>query len=111
MQIERNELRVLSAIVEEEGFGRAAERLNISQSAVSQTMANLEHRLGTGLLTRGRKPRLTEAGQRLFRYAQTVLNEERVALDQRYVEQRTLLGDLGILLKTVRVVVLREGAR
>ena len=37
--------------------------------------------------------------------------EERVALDQRYVEQRTLLGDLGILLKTVRVVVLREGAR
>jgi|GEM_PF-2432175 len=47
MQIERNELRVLSAIVEEEGFGRAAERLNLSQSAVSQTMANLEHRLGT----------------------------------------------------------------
>jgi exopolysaccharide production protein ExoY len=37
--------------------------------------------------------------------------EERVALDQRYVEQRTLLGDLGILFKTVRVVVLREGAR
>ena len=81
MQIERNELRVLSAIVEEEGFGRAAERLNLSQSAVSQTIANLEHRLGTGLLTRGRKPRLTEAGQRLFRFAQTMLNEERVALD------------------------------
>ena len=81
MQIERNELRVLTTIVEEEGFGRAAERLNLSQSAISQTMANLEHRLGTALLTRGRKPRLTEAGQRLFRYAQTVLNEERVALE------------------------------
>lgn len=37
--------------------------------------------------------------------------EERVALDQRYVEQRSLLGDVGILIKTVRVVLLREGAR
>ncbi len=37
--------------------------------------------------------------------------EERVALDRRYVEQRSLLGDIGILVKTVRVVLLREGAR
>lgn len=37
--------------------------------------------------------------------------EERVSLDRRYVEQQSLLGDLTILLKTARVVVLREGAR
>lgn len=37
--------------------------------------------------------------------------EERVALDHRYVQQRSLWLDIGILLKTVRVVVLREGAR
>lgn len=37
--------------------------------------------------------------------------EERVAFDRRYVEQRSLLGDVGILVKTVRVVLLREGAR
>jgi exopolysaccharide production protein ExoY len=37
--------------------------------------------------------------------------EERVALDLRYVQQRSLLSDLAILLKTVRVVALREGAR
>ena len=37
--------------------------------------------------------------------------EERVALDRRYVEQRSMLGDVAILFKTVRVVVLREGAR
>jgi DNA-binding transcriptional LysR family regulator len=81
VQIERNEIRVLSAVVEEEGFSRAAERLNLSQSAVSQTIANLEHKVGTTLLSRGRKPSLTEAGARLFRFAQTVLNEERLALD------------------------------
>jgi exopolysaccharide production protein ExoY len=37
--------------------------------------------------------------------------EERVALDRCYVEQRSLLGDIAILFKTVRVVALREGAR
>src|SRR6185295_4779311 len=37
--------------------------------------------------------------------------EERVALDQRYVEQRGLVMDMAILVKTVRVVLLREGAR
>jgi len=37
--------------------------------------------------------------------------EERVALDQRYVEQRSLTMDVAILFKTVRVVLLREGAR
>ncbi len=37
--------------------------------------------------------------------------EERVSLDRRYVEQRSLLGDLAILAKTARVVVRREGAR
>jgi exopolysaccharide production protein ExoY len=37
--------------------------------------------------------------------------DERVALDRRYVEQRTFWLDLGILLKTLRVVAVREGAR
>jgi exopolysaccharide production protein ExoY len=37
--------------------------------------------------------------------------DERVALDRRYVEQRSLGLDLSILFRTVRVVVLREGAR
>jgi exopolysaccharide production protein ExoY len=37
--------------------------------------------------------------------------EERVALDRRYVAQRGVLVDIAILVKTVRVVLLREGAR
>lgn len=81
MQIERNEIRVFSAVVESGGFSRAAERLNLSQSAVSQTVANLEHKLNTTLLIRGRQPKLTEAGLRLHRYAQTVIHEEQIALE------------------------------
>lgn len=80
MQIERNEIRCFHAVVEAGGFSRAAERLELSQSAVSQAIANLEHRLGAVLLRRGNPPQLTEAGIRLLRFAETVMHEEREAL-------------------------------
>lgn len=80
MQIERNEVRVFVAVFEEGGFSRAAERLNLSQSAVSQTIANLEHKLGTALLTRGRGAAPTEAGLRFLRFAQSMVQDEYAAL-------------------------------
>lgn len=80
MQVERQEIRVFAAVVEEGGFSRAAEILDVSQSAVSQAIANLEHKINTALLIRGRKLELTEAGKRLFSYARTVINEETEAL-------------------------------
>jgi LysR family transcriptional regulator, hydrogen peroxide-inducible genes activator len=80
MQIERNELRCFHAVIEAGGFSRAAERLDLSQSAVSQTIANLEHRLGTTLLRRGNPPQPTEAGIRMLRFAEAMLNEERETL-------------------------------
>jgi DNA-binding transcriptional LysR family regulator len=80
MQIERNEIRCFHAVVEAGGFSRAAERLGLSQSAVSQAIANLEHRLETTLLRRGNPPQLTEAGMRFLRFAETVMNEERETL-------------------------------
>lgn len=80
MHIERNEIRCFHAVIEAGGFSRAAERLELSQSAVSQAIANLEHRLGAVLLRRSNPPQLTEAGIRLLRYAETVLNEERETL-------------------------------
>jgi exopolysaccharide production protein ExoY len=36
---------------------------------------------------------------------------ERVALDEAYIDSRSLFGDLTILLKTVKVVLYRDGAR
>jgi DNA-binding transcriptional LysR family regulator len=80
MQIERHELRCFHAVIEAGGFSRAAERLDLSQSAVSQTIANLEHRLGASLLKRGTPPQPTEAGIRLLRFAEATLNEERETL-------------------------------
>lgn len=101
MQIERQEIRVFSAVVEEAGFSRAAERLSISQSAVSQAIANLEHKLDTQLLLRKQQPELTEAGMRLFSFAQTVINEEQNALEDIQQIRSGALSTLNLAMNSV----------
>jgi len=79
VHLETHEIRVFKTVYEENGFNRAAEKLFVTQSAISQTIANLEHKLDTLLFHR--KPlKLTEAGMRLLHYAQTVLSEEETVL-------------------------------
>ncbi len=62
-------LECLAAIVEEGGFERAAKRLSITQSAVSQRLHSLETQAGTVLIVRGRPLRATPAGRILLRHA------------------------------------------
>ena len=61
-------LECLAAIIEEDGFERAAVRLSITQSAVSQRLRTLESQVGTVLLVRTRPLRLTSAGQLLLKH-------------------------------------------
>lgn len=59
--------RVFYYVAQEGGFSRAAQRLHISQSAVSQSVKKLEQQLGHRLLTRNsRRIGLTAEGQRLL---------------------------------------------
>jgi len=62
-------LECLAAIVEEGGFERAAQRLSITQSAVSQRLRSLEAQVGTVLLVRSRPLKPTPAGQLLIKHA------------------------------------------
>lgn len=62
-------LECLAAIVEEGGFERAAQRLSITQSAVSQRLRALEAQVGTVLLVRSRPLKPTSAGQLLLKHA------------------------------------------
>ncbi|MEQ4923994.1 HTH-type transcriptional regulator HdfR [Proteus hauseri] len=56
-------------------FGRAAESLYLTQSAVSFRIRQLETQLGTNLFTRHRNNiRLTVAGERLIPYAESLMN-------------------------------------
>jgi LysR family transcriptional regulator (chromosome initiation inhibitor) len=62
-------LDCLAALAASGSFDLAAERLSITQSAVSQRLRALENSLGRLLVVRSRPLRLTEPGKVLLRYA------------------------------------------
>jgi LysR family transcriptional regulator (chromosome initiation inhibitor) len=64
-----NALECLAAIMEEGGFERAAVRLSITQSAVSQRLRSLEVQVGTVLIVRSRPLKATSAGRFLLKHA------------------------------------------
>lgn len=81
-----NTLKDLAAFVtvaEEASFTRAAARLGVSQSALSQTIRGLEARLGIRLFARTtRSVSLTEAGERLLGKVGPAMNEIDAGLDE-----------------------------
>ena len=81
MRMESSELRAFIAVIEQNGFNRAADILHVTQSAVSQSVANLETKLDSRLIERGKQLKLTETGKRLFDYAHATLREEQQTLE------------------------------
>lgn len=74
MHIEFRHLRTIKAIHECGGVARAADQLNITQSALSHQIKGLEDQAGVELFVRRSKPiRLSAAGMRLLRLANQVL--------------------------------------
>jgi DNA-binding transcriptional LysR family regulator len=75
------DLQMLLAVVEAGGIGKAADRLNYSQPAVSKAIAGLEHAFGKRLLERGRKGiELTSYGDALVKCGSAVFDEIRRGL-------------------------------
>lgn len=69
-------LRAFLAVAGNESFSLAAERLHLTQPAVSKRVAALEARLGVRLFDRiGRRISLTEGGRRLLPRAQRIVRE------------------------------------
>ena len=74
MHIEFRHLRTIKAIHEAGGLARAADLLNITQSALSHQVKGLEDQAGVELFVRRSKPlKLSAAGLRLLRLAEQVL--------------------------------------
>src|ERR687887_474933 len=83
MLMDTRQLAAFCAVVERRSFSQAAERLGVTQPAVSLQIRALEERLGQRLLDRsGRRVEPTEAGMLLYRNAQKLL-----ALEEQLVEE------------------------
>ena len=79
MKIEVRHLQLVQAITTEGSVTRAADRLNVTQSALSHQLREIEDRLGTPLFLRvNRRLAVAPAGERLLQSAQRVLDELRL---------------------------------
>ena len=76
MSLNISHLQLIQTLVEEHTLTRTAQRLRLTQSALSHQLRNLEESLGIEIFHRlGKRMQLTQAGERLLRTAQTVLTE------------------------------------
>jgi DNA-binding transcriptional LysR family regulator len=81
--MDTRQLAAFCAVVERKSFSQAAERLGVTQPAVSLQVRSLEKRLGRKLLDRsGRRVEPTEAGMALYRGAQRMLALEGQLIDE-----------------------------
>ena len=90
-----NSLIVFNEVAKHQSFSKAAERLFISQPAVTRHIRNLESKVGMGLILRGKGGfALTEGGKVLFKYTQKIsfyLIEIEDVLGKLQKDQRGLL--------------------
>ncbi len=94
--MDTRQLAAFCAVVERKSFSHAAERLGVTQPAVSLQIRSLEQRLGRQLLDRsGRRVEPTEAGKRLYASAQRLLAlEDQLLEDVASDEEGELAGTL-----------------
>jgi DNA-binding transcriptional LysR family regulator len=95
MNLELRQLRYFVTVAEELHFGRAAERLHMTQPPLSQAIAGLEELLGTPLFLRNRRQvELTPAGSALLPEARRMLLE---AAELPELVRRAAAGEAGRL--------------
>jgi DNA-binding transcriptional LysR family regulator len=95
MQVELRDIRVFVTTAEELHFGRAAERLHLTTSRVSQVLRSLELQLGCRLFDRtSRSVSLTPLGEQLLERVRPAYNELEQALTETKVAADDVSGTL-----------------
>ena len=83
MHIEFRHLKTIRAIHQTGGLARAAETMNITQSALSHQVKGLEDQVGVELFVRRSKPlKLSAAGHKLLKMAEKILPEVEAAEEE-----------------------------
>ena len=91
MSVSIKQLKAFVAVVEENSFSLAAERLNATQSGMSMLVQNLELSIGNKLINRvPGKMVLTESGKNFYKYALEILS----LMDKALIDAKTDTEDL-----------------
>ena len=97
MLIETSQLQTLKAISNTGSFSKAAERLHVTQSAISQSIKNLEKKVGVQLLKRnGKRILFTEEGKKLYDFADKFLGKMDVTINSISNSRDTMQGRVRI---------------
>ena len=107
--IELRHLRAFVAVAEELNFGRAADRLYVSQPALSRQIRSLEQLVGCELLRRStHRVELTLAGEALLDRARKLLHDVDEAVSATLSVGGELLGRVARLLEPLSGLVAQE---
>ncbi|MES2529368.1 MAG: LysR family transcriptional regulator [Bdellovibrionota bacterium] len=95
--IETSSLQVLIALSHNENISKAAEELNVTQSAVSQALKNLEGKVGFPLVARqGKSVALTENGMRLAKVAKQYFKRIEETIEMIHLENNEIKGKVHV---------------
>lgn len=95
--IETSSLQVLIALSHNENISKAAQELNVTQSAVSQALKNLEGKVGFPLVARqGKSVALTENGRRLAKVAKQYFKRIEETIEQIHLESHEIKGKVHV---------------
>ncbi|NTV89753.1 MAG: LysR family transcriptional regulator, partial [Clostridiales bacterium] len=95
--MDTQKLKYFIAVAEYLNFSEAAVHVGISQSAISQQIAELEKQVGTPLLIRKKRPlQLTSAGKILLRESYSLVSKTDEALNKTYLATKGYIGFLKV---------------
>ncbi|RPJ75748.1 MAG: LysR family transcriptional regulator, partial [Alphaproteobacteria bacterium] len=97
LMIETSQLQTLVAVTKAKSFSRAADDLGVTQSAISQSIKNLESKLELKIFKRsGKSIVLTPEGERLYKFGTLFLDEMKETLDELQSDKELMRGKVRI---------------
>ena len=91
-------VHALDVVIKEQHFEKAAEKLNITQSAVSQRIKQLEQQVAQPVLIRSQPLVATRVGQALLRHYRQVKQLEIELIEQLFIEKKSQVTTVPIAL-------------